>query len=70
MTILDAKVLLNNKSVINLEMQVVNYDNWPERSLAYLCRSFDELYRGQDYQEAKPTFQGHYMGGNQDVGSE
>jgi len=28
---------------------------WLKRSLAYLCRSFDELYRGQDYQEAKLT---------------
>lgn len=23
--------------------------NWPERSLTYLCRSFDNLQKGEDY---------------------
>lgn len=53
--ILDIRVLLDNQALINLEMQVVNYLNWPERSLSYLCRSFDQLQSGQDYQEAKPV---------------
>ena len=40
---------------MNLEMQVKNELNWPERSLTYLCRSFDQLQSGEDYWEAKPA---------------
>lgn len=54
---LDIKVLLNGNIVINLEMQVINEHNWPERSLSYLCRSFDNLNRGDNYIEAKPVIQ-------------
>lgn len=57
--IMDIKVLLNDKSLINLEMQVNNEHNWAERSLSYLCRTFDHLYRGQDYEEALPV---HHIG--------
>ena len=39
----------------NLEMQVINEHNWPERSLSYLCRRFDQLLHGQDYIECKPV---------------
>lgn len=53
--ILDVRVSLNNAAVINLEMQIVNYRNWPERSLSYLCRNFDHLQKGQDYRESKPV---------------
>ena len=52
---LDINVLLDNRILINLEMQVVNHMNWPERSLTYLCRNFDQLSRGQDYTDIKPT---------------
>ncbi|MBD5449781.1 MAG: hypothetical protein HDR28_06435 [Lachnospiraceae bacterium] len=38
---LDVKVSLNGQIVIQLEMQVINQYNWPERSLSYLCRTFD-----------------------------
>ena len=55
--ILDSKVMLNNHTIINLEMQVLNLGNWPERSLAYMCRSFDRLNRGDDYVEVKPVVQ-------------
>lgn len=57
--IMDIKVLLNDKSLINLEMQVNNEHNWAERSLSYLCRTFDHLYQGQDYEEALPV---HHIG--------
>ena len=30
-------------------MQVVNYKDWPERSLQYLCRSYDSLRKGEHY---------------------
>jgi len=53
--VLDLNVLLNNRVLINLEMQVINYENWPERSLTYLCRNFDQLSRGEDYAQTKPA---------------
>ena len=54
--IMDIKVLMNDDTLINLEMQVNNEHNWAERSLSYLCRTFDHLYRGQDYEEALPVY--------------
>ena len=54
---LDIKVLLNCNTIINLEMQVINEHNWPERSLSYLCRSFDDLNKGDGYLEVKPVIQ-------------
>lgn len=53
--ILDIVVSLNNSRFINLEMQVTNQLNWSDRSLSYLCRTFDHLESGQDYLEVKPT---------------
>lgn len=50
---LDISVVLNGNILINLEMQVVNYHDWPERSLVYLCRTFDSLKRGERYQDVK-----------------
>ena len=38
-------------------MQVVNQHNWPERSLSYLCRSFDNLQKGEDYIHVKTAIQ-------------
>jgi predicted transposase/invertase (TIGR01784 family) len=53
--VLDIKLVLNNEQIINLEMQVANLGNWPERSLTYLCRMFDQLKSGDDYQNVKKT---------------
>lgn len=53
--VLDINVLLNDQTLINLEMQVADYRNWPERSMVYLCRNFDRLQSGQDYMEIKLT---------------
>lgn len=50
---LDISVLLNNRTIINLEMQVTNRLNWQNRSVVYLCRTYDGLIRGQDYDKAK-----------------
>ena len=50
---LDINVQLNTNKKINLEMQVVNLGNWENRSLSYLCRSFDQLNKGQAYNEVK-----------------
>ncbi len=52
---LDINVLLNNHTLINLEMQVVNRADWQNRSLVYLCRSFDRLDHGQEYGEIQPV---------------
>lgn len=54
---LDIKVLLNDSAIINLEMQVINEYNWVERSLSYLCRSFDNLEHGQNYIDVKTSIQ-------------
>ena len=53
--ILDIKALMNNQTVINLEMQIEDQYNWPERSLGYLCRSFDNLNTGDEYRTVKPA---------------
>ena len=53
--ILDIKVLLNNNQLLNLEMQVKNQFNWADRSLTYLCRAFDQLQNGQEYEETLPV---------------
>jgi predicted transposase/invertase (TIGR01784 family) len=52
---LDIAILMNNHSYVNLEMQVLNELNWQDRSLSYLCRSFDQLHAGQDYTEVGPA---------------
>ena len=55
--ILDVKVILNDNVVLNLEMQVINEYNWPERSLSYLCRAFSNLNPGEDYHKVKSVIQ-------------
>ena len=52
--VLDINILLNNNTRLNLEMQISNQFNWTDRSLSYLCRSFDQLFHSQDYTETKP----------------
>ena len=46
---LDLKIKFNNDTIVNLEMQIINRGNWPERSLSYLCRNYDSLEKGEDY---------------------
>lgn len=53
--ILDINVLLNDCTVINLEMQMAYQYDWNDRALSYLCRSFDQLYHGDPYGKVKPT---------------
>ena len=55
--ILDINVIINGTTRLNLEMQITNYNNWKERSLSYLCRSFDSAYKGDDYINAIPVIQ-------------
>ena len=53
--ILDIHVLLNNNTIINLEMQVLDLKDWPERSLSYLARSYDNVAKGDEYINVKPV---------------
>ena len=55
--ILDLLVEINGKVTVNIELQVINQKNWPERSLAYICREFDNLNSGEDYVEVRPVVQ-------------
>lgn len=55
--ILDIRLLLNSNQIINIEMQVDNLGNWEERSLTYLCRAFNQLNKGDDYEKVMKTVQ-------------
>lgn len=55
--ILDIKVLLNNNQYINIEMQVSKQEYWKERSLSYLCRTYDNLDSGEEYDKVIPAIQ-------------
>jgi predicted transposase/invertase (TIGR01784 family) len=54
---MDVRVLLNDSSILNLEMQVRNEGDWPDRSVAYLCREFDSISVGEDYDKIKSVYQ-------------
>lgn len=54
--VLDLKVMLNDDRILNFEVQVVDEKDWPERSLTYACRTFDQLQKGQTYLDAKPVY--------------
>ena len=55
--VLDINVILNQHHIINLEMQVINLNNWQDRSLSYLARNFDHLKKSEDYQLTHPVIQ-------------
>ena len=54
--VLDVKVMLNKKKIINIEMQVGEQNCWNNRSLSYLCAIFDNLEKGADYSKIKPSY--------------
>ena len=58
-TFLDIRLVLNDCRLINLEMQMKNGGDWPERSLYYLCRAFNNLETGALYPDVKPA---HHIG--------
>ena len=53
--ILDVNVLMNDNTNIDLEMQVINYGNWIERSVFYSTRNFGDLKSGDPYEKVKPS---------------
>ena len=55
--ILDIHIRLNSAVDINLEMQVINEGDWTDRSLSYLCRTYDQLYEGEAYTDTSCAIQ-------------
>ena len=53
--VLDLALTINDSLYLNLEMQLYNDGYWPERSLSYTCRSFDNLNRGAQYKDVLPV---------------
>lgn len=53
--ILDVRVLLNNRKLINLEMQVGHLENWPDRAMFNLSRLYCNIKHGQDYGDILPS---------------
>jgi len=53
--VLDLKVMLNDDRILNFEVQVIDEKDWPERSLTYACRAFDQLKKGESYLDVKPV---------------
>ena len=54
---LDVKLSLNDHTIVNLELQVLNWHNWTERSMLYMCRAFDNVNRSEDYLNVRPVVQ-------------
>ncbi len=54
--ILDVRVIFNNNSIVNLEMQVTDQKDWEARSLYYLCRNYTNLKPGEPYDSALPAY--------------
>ena len=54
---LDVSLVMNDATNIDLEMQVKNEGDWPERSMMYLCREYAGIRRGELYKNAKGAVQ-------------
>lgn len=54
--VLDVKLVLNSNETIDLEIQVKDEHNWPERSLLYWARAYDSIKTGEDYSLLKRTY--------------
>jgi hypothetical protein len=58
--VLDIKAKVNGKKILNIELQMlVSTDSvwWINRSLLYLCRTFDNLEGSEDYGDIVPSMQ-------------
>ena len=58
--VLDIRAKVNDKKILNIELQMlVSTDSvwWINRSLLYLCRTFDNLKGGGDYGDILPSMQ-------------
>ncbi len=59
---MDILVTMNDNKTLCLEMQLRNLGNWQYRSLSYLCREFDSLDHGDDYENVQPVYQIGFLG--------
>ena len=55
--ILDVRIELNNNELINIEVMTYYPANWKNRSLYYLCRCFENIGRGEDFNKIMPATQ-------------
>jgi len=58
--ILDIKAIVNDRKIVNVELQMrlaTDSTWWINRSLLYLCRTFDNLEGGRDYRDIRPSMQ-------------
>ena len=53
--VLDVNILMNDDTIINLEMQMQDLNNWTDRALSYTCRNFTHLQKGSEYIETQPV---------------
>ncbi len=54
-SILDVETLLNDNTIINIELQVKCLSYWKERTMQYLCRLYDNIKAGASYLTVKPA---------------
>ena len=54
--VLDIKLVLNGNKNINIELQIRKEEYWPERSLLYWARTYDDIKAGEDYDLLKKTY--------------
>lgn len=52
--ILDVRIVLFDGTQLDMEMQLISYDYWTERSLFYLGKMYvDQIHEGDDYEQLK-----------------
>jgi len=63
---MDIKAMLDNGNYVNIEVQILPFENMPQRSLYYWSKIYsDQLKQGQDYGELKKTIIVNVLGYNQ-----
>ena len=55
--VMDVRVEMNNAEILDIEVQIGNEYDWIPRSLLYLCRAYDSLDAGEEYENVKPATQ-------------
>ena len=55
--VMDVRVEMNNAEILDIEVQIGNEHDWIPRSLLYLCRAYDNLEAGEEYENTKPATQ-------------
>ena len=55
--VMDVRVEMNNAEILDIEVQIGNEYDWIPRSLLYLCRAYDNLEAGEEYENTKPATQ-------------